>query len=127
MDRYYINSFRINSNNNIIMTTIKEHLELEQAKSSPDLKKIEQLARIVKRSTITLEEWRFTADFKPKEESDIKLRNNCNEIIVYAGNVVVQVLKTGEFLYKKIKGTDLEEVENEVFFEVADKFWCDKC
>lgn len=127
MDRYYINSFRINSNNNIIMTTIKEHLELEQAKSSPDLKKIEQLARIVKRSTITLEEWRFTADFKPKEESDIKLRSNCNEIIVYAGNVVVQVLKTGEFLYNKIKGTDLEEVENEVFFEVADKFWCDKC
>lgn len=109
------------------MGTIKEHLELEQAKSSPNLKKIEQLARIVKRSTITLEEWRFTADFKPKEESDIKLRSNCNEIIVYAGNVVVQVLKTGEFLYNKIKGTDLEEVENEVFFEVADKFWCDKC
>ena len=111
------------------MGTIKEHLELEQSKPNLNLKKIEQLAIIVKRSTITLEEWRLTAEFKPKKEcdSDIKLRSNCNEIIVYAGNVVVQVLKTGEFLYNKIKGTDLEEVENEVWLEVAEKFWCEKC
>jgi hypothetical protein len=106
------------------MITIKKHLE--QAKDSS---RVNELNKIVKRGTITLNEWRETAKFFMKEDykSDLNLKNNCKQIIEYAGLVIIEILSTGEFVFKDTKSRNLDEVENIAWRESAEKFWCEDC
>lgn len=106
------------------MTTIKKHLE-----QTKDQSRIDELSKIVNRGTITLNEWKKTAKFFPKEEyeSDLKLKRNCEQIIEYAGLVLIQVLSTGEFVFEKSKSTNIDEIETIAWQGSAEKFWCETC
>jgi hypothetical protein len=106
------------------MTTIKKHLE-----QSTDQSRIDELDKIVNRGTLTMKEWKGTAKFFPKDEykSDLKLKSNCEQIIEYAGLVLVQVLSTGDFVFEKFKSKDIDEVESLAWISSAEKFWCENC
>ena len=119
----------ININNNFIMKTIQEHLELEQAKPNPDQKRIEEIFNILSKKTITFNSWRLTGKFIYVENytTDQKLLKSCVEVIEYVGCAVIQVLNTAEFKYKNTKSTDLDVVEKELWQDVREKLWCNNC
>lgn len=114
------------------MITIKKHLELEKAKNNPSLLRIEEINKILNRGTITLEEWRMTGRFITKEEyketnPQAKLKRNCKEIVEYVGDIAIQVLSTGDFVFEDTKDKDLELVENKIWGQVVEKLWCETC
>lgn len=90
------------------MTTIKEHA------SQSSSERLVELNKILKRGTLTREEWRMTAKFIGNE-------------VEYAGLGIINVLDTGEFTYKDFKSNDLEEVENKLWRDASEKFWCKNC
>ena len=104
------------------MTTIKKHLEQDPSRA-------EELNKILKRGTITLNQWRETAKFFMKEDydSNFKFKKNCKQVIEYAGLVIIEVLSTGEFVFGNNKSISLEELENIAWRESAEKFWCENC
>lgn len=104
------------------MVTIKKHLEQDPSRA-------EELNKIVKRGTITLNQWRETAKFFMKEDydSNLKFKKNCKQVIEYAGLVIIEVLSTGEFVFGNNKSISLEELENIAWRESAEKFWCENC
>jgi len=106
------------------MTTIKKHLEQATNQS-----RIDELSKIVNRGTLTFNEWKTTANFFDKKEykSDLKLKRNCEQIIEYAGLVLVQVLSTGEFVFENQKSTDIDEIETIAWASSVEKFWCETC
>lgn len=92
------------------MTTIKKHLE--QVVDNPQ--RYSELSRILKRGTLTREQWRMTANFLDKK-------------IEYAGLGIIDILDTGEYVYKDFQSKDLDEVENKLWKDIAEKLWCEKC
>lgn len=114
----------INNNNNKTMTTIKRHLELERARAKPSELRIKELEKILKRGTLTLEEWRMTGKFIPADEH---LISDCKEVVEYVGNNIIQVLNTGDFIFEDTTSKSLEEVEDKMWIFIAEKLWCEKC
>lgn len=109
------------------MGSIKKHLE-----KTSNQKTIEQLSKILKRGTITIEEWRETGRFIPAEEylhdnKDVNLLKDCKEVIEYAGAGIIQLLHTGFFTYKDIKSKSIDEVEDNLWKDICEKLWCDNC
>jgi hypothetical protein len=122
---YNINNSRIIFINNKYMMTIKKHLEQDSSRT-------DELSKILKRGTITLDEWRMTGKFISAEEylhknKDVALVKNCKEVIEYAGMSIIQVLHTGFFIFKDTKSKTLDEVENAVWLDISEKLWCDNC
>lgn len=115
------------------MGTIKKHYEIESAKEKPNQALLTYLSKVSARKTLTLEEWRLTGRFVPKEDfiadnPSEKLLATCKEIIEYAGKSYVQVLNSGTFRYtSSIKSKVLDEVENQMWPEIAEKLWCESC
>jgi hypothetical protein len=114
------------------MTTIKNHLELEKKKLKPSISRIKELEGILKKGSLTLNEWRMTGRFIPIEEytsinKGVTLINNCREIVEYAGNSIIQVLDTGFFVFEDTKSKILDEVEDKLWITVVEKLWCEKC
>lgn len=106
MDINYIYNNAININNNEFMKTIKQHLE--QVVDDPQ--RFSELSRILKRGTITLEQWRMTAKFMENK-------------IEYAGLGMINISDEGEFIYKDFKSKDLDEVEDKLWKDIAEKLW----
>lgn len=115
------------------MGTIKKHYESEFAKENPNKLLLSILNKTLERNTLTLNEWRLTGRFIPKEEF---LRDNptagllvsCSEVIQYIGGEYIQVMGSGTFRYtSKIKGNVLDDVENKIWREIAEKLWCENC
>lgn len=130
MDINFIDNHFINNNYYKLMKTISQHLEEEKKKIKPT--RIEQLSKILKRGTITLEEWRMTGRFMPAEEylhenKNVELLKDCKEVIEYAGASIIQVLHTGIFVFKDTKSKSLDEVEDVLWKEVCEKLWCENC
>jgi hypothetical protein len=114
------------------MTTIKNHLELEKKKLKPSQLRIDELNKILKRGTLTLEQWRMTGRFIPAEEYlsinvGAKLIKNCKEVIEYVGGNIIEVLHTGYFVFEDTKSKNLDEVEDKMWMAIAEKLWCEKC
>ena len=102
------------------MTTIKEHLE--KAKFWNDTERVDQLEKVLSRGTLTFKEWVKSAIFTPVEEE-----KGYVQIIEYIGEVSIQVLSTGEFQYKETKSTDLDAIELILWYDIAEKLWCENC
>ena len=117
------------------MGTIKKQYELELAKDNPNKLLLSILTKILERKTLTLSEWRLSGRFIPKEEFLLnnpteELLASCSEVIQYIGGEYIQVtnLSSGKFRYtSKIKGNVIDEVENEMWREIVEKLWYDKC
>lgn len=114
------------------MTTIKNHLELEKAKSKPSDLRIKELDKILKKGTLTLDQWRMTGRFLPAEEylghnPGAKLKKNCKEVVEYAGNNIIQVLHTGFFVFEDTKSKSLDKTEDKMWVSIAEKLWCENC
>jgi hypothetical protein len=114
------------------MKTIKNHLELEQAQTKPNQLRIDELNKILKRGTLTLEEWRMTGRFTPAEEYlsrnvGAKLIKDCKEVIEYVGDNIIEVSHTGYFVFQDTKSKTLDDVENKMWNSIAEKLWCENC
>lgn len=114
------------------MKTIKNHLELEQARTKPSQLRVDELTKILKRGTLTLEEWRMTGRFIPAEEylnqnAGVKLIKNCKEVVEYVGDSIIQVLHTGFFVFEDTKSKNLDEVEDKMWTAICEKLWCENC
>ena len=114
------------------MKTIKNHLELEKARTKPNQLRIDELTKILKRGTLTLEEWRMTGRFTPTQEYlsrniGTKLTKNCEQVIEYVGDSIIEVLSTGYFVFEDTKSKTLDDVENKMWNSIAEKLWCENC
>ena len=115
------------------MVTIQEHYDIELAKEKPNQAQLSKLLKVLDQQSITLSEWRLTGKFTPKNEfladnPTEKLLNTCREVIEYFGKGYIQVLKSGTFRYNSsIKSKVLDDVENKMWNEVAEKLWCSEC
>ena len=107
------------------MMTIKKHLEQDPSRA-------DEFNAILKRGTITLEQWRATGKFIPAEEylnknPNAKLIRNCKDVIEYAGMSIIELTHTGDFVFEKNKSKDIEEIENIVWSNASEKLWCENC
>lgn len=115
------------------MGTIQKHYDIEAAKAEPSQLLLTVLSSVLERGTLTREQWRLSGIFTPKKDfllnnPGVALFATCSEVVQYFGLDYIQVMDSGIFRYNDdIKGRDLEEVENDVWNIVAEKFWCDKC
>jgi len=117
------------------MGTIKKHYENELAKEKPNQELLSILSSILERRTITLNEWRLSGKFIPKEEflkdnPTVALLASCSEVIQYVGGEYIQVtsLSSGTFRYtSKIKGNVLDDIENAIWNKISEKLWCSEC
>ena len=117
------------------MGTIQKHYESELAKEKPNTLLLSILSKILIRKTITLSEWRSSGRFIPKAEFLLSnptegLLASCSEVIQYIGGHYIQVtnLSSGTFRYtSSIKGNVLDEIENAMWNEIAEKFFCENC
>lgn len=104
------------------MTTIKKHLEQDPSRA-------EELNKILKRGTLTFNEWSATGKFYTAKQysSKIKLDEDCKQVIEYVGLSVIQVLSTGEFVFGNYKSKSLYELEKNIWPSIAEKLWCETC
>lgn len=115
------------------MVTIQEHYDIELAKEKPNQALLSKLSKVLDQQTITLTEWRLTGRFIPKadflaENPTAELLTTCSEVIEYLGKSYIQVMSSGTFRYTSaIKGKVLDEVEDEMWNEIAEKLFCDNC
>jgi hypothetical protein len=114
------------------MKTIKNHLEFEKAQLKPNKLRIDELSTILKRGTLTREEWRMTGRFTPAEEYlsrnvGAKLIKNCKEVIEYVGDSIIEVLHTGYFVFEDTESKSIDEVEDAMWSAIAEKLWCENC
>jgi GTP-binding protein EngB required for normal cell division len=114
------------------MMTIKQHLELEKSSLKPNKNKIEELTKILKRNTLTIEQWRMTGRFIPAEEfiqnnPNTKIEKECREVIEYAGKSFIQVLSKSDFVFKDTKRKTLDEVEDIMWIKISESLWCENC
>ncbi len=110
------------------MKTIKNHLESEKASYKPNEMRIRELTKILKAGTLNLEDWRLTGRFTPANEylirnSNVKLKNNCLEVIEYVGEVIIEVLKTNDFVFEDTKSKVLDEVEDKAWEKISKNLW----
>jgi hypothetical protein len=115
------------------MGTFKKHYEIELAKEKPNTLLLSILSKILERSTITMSEWRMTGKFTPREaylleNPNEELLATCTEVIEYLGKHYIQVLSSGVFRYNaQVKSKVLDEVEDIMWNDIAEKFFCDDC
>ena len=106
------------------MENIKKHYEQELLKEKPNLYLLANLEKLLDRKSITLEEWRMTGKFTPREvykkhNPEIALLKGCTEVIEYVGMVYIQALSNGIFRYTaSIKGEILDNVEDGAWKDV---------
>ena len=115
------------------MGTIKKHYEIELAKEKPNTLLLSILSKVLDRNTITLSEWRLSGKFTPKdafllENPSETLLSTCTEVIEYIGKGYIQVLSSGVFRYNaQVKSKVLDDVEDIMWNEVAEKLFCENC
>ena len=91
------------------------------------------LSKILERGGITLSEWRLSGRFTPREAYLLEnpnetLLTTCTEVIEYFGKHHIQVLSSGVFRYNaQAKSKVLDDVEDIMWNDVAEKFFCDDC
>jgi len=115
------------------MVTIQKHYDIELAKEKPNQAQLSKLSEVLERGSLTLKNWRLSGRFIPKAEfladnPTEKLLTTCQEVIEYFGKGYIQVLKSGTFRYNRsIKGKVLDDVEDKMWNEIAEKLWCTEC
>lgn len=115
------------------MGTIRSHYEIELAKEKPNTLLLSILSKVLDRNTLTLNEWRLSGKFTPKdafllENPSETLLSTCTEVIEYLGKHYIQVLSSGVFRYNaQAKSKVLDDVEDIMWNEVAEKLFCDNC
>lgn len=115
------------------MGTIKKHYEIELTKEKPSNLLLSILSKILDRQNITLSEWRLSGRFTPKDaflldNPTVKLLSTCTEVIEYFGKDYIQVLSSGVFRYNaQTKSKVLDDVEDIMWNEIAEKLFCENC
>ena len=115
------------------MGTIQKHYDIELAKEKPNTLLLSILSKILERSVITSVEWKLSGRFIPKdafllENPSETLLSTCTEVIEYIGKGYIQVLSSGVFRYNaQVKSKVLDEVEDIMWNDIAEKFFCDDC
>lgn len=114
------------------MKAISNHIKLELKKIKSDQGLIDQLNKILDKGCATFEEFANTGRFNSEEDfrkhnpSEILLRD-CTDVVVYAGNLYLQVTKDGMFnlVQEKSKGRiqsmQLEVMERALWQIIANK------
>lgn len=115
------------------MGAIQNHYQIESEKEKPNTLLLSILSKILERKSLTLNEWRLTGKFIPKAEyikdnPTADLLSTCKEVIEYVGKYRIEVLGSGTFRYTStIKSKVLDEVEDKIWNEIAEKLFCDEC
>jgi hypothetical protein len=117
------------------MGTIQKHYNSELAKEKPNKLLLSILTKVLERKTLTSKEWRLSGRFIPKAEflndnPTAALLASCSEVIQYIGGDYIQVtnLSSGTFRYtSSIKGNVLDDVEDDMWNEIAEKLFCENC
>lgn len=115
------------------MGTIKKHYDIELAKEKPNTLLLSSLLKVLDRNSISSDEWRMTGRFTPRgayllENPNETLLSTCTEVIEYFGKGYIQVLSSGVFRYNaKVKSKVLDDVENIMWNDIAEKLFCDNC
>jgi len=84
------------------MGLIKQHLDRETKKEKKDLRLINELKKVIDRGTITFEQWYEPGRFINRDEfygdnPKENLHVDCTDVVVYYGDLYIQVLKSGEY------------------------------
>ena len=91
------------------MGTIETYYNRELAKEKQNNLLLQQLSKILERKTLTLKEWRLTGKFIPK--ADFAFENPTVELLATCSEVI------------KV----LDDIEDEVWKEIAERLWCSEC
>jgi hypothetical protein len=112
------------------MGTIKKHYEKEIKKNN--IARAEMIESILKRKVITLDQYKKTALFIPKKEYlkqniNVKLNKDCVMVSEYIGGGIIQVDDEGIFTFNNFNSKDIDKVEQVLWEENAEGFWCKNC
>lgn len=103
------------------MGIIKRHLDRELSKKNKDDQLILELKKIVSSGTLTFSDWQLSGKFIPtesfkKECPDVKLDDNCTDVILYYGDIFIQVLKSDNFYVSPgFVSNDIKSSEKELW------------
>lgn len=89
------------------MNRVLSQLNRELKKSKPDSGLVKKLQRLMTLEEVTLEDFRDTGRFKPREVFKYEMKKevlmpDCTDVVVYAGDFYIQALKSNEFLFKPV-------------------------
>lgn len=103
------------------MALIKQHLDKELNKSKKDQQTILELSKILESKTISFDEWVISGKFIPaddftKEYPLAVLHEDCTDVVLYFGDLFIQVLKTDMFyVHPSLITGDIKLAEREVW------------
>jgi hypothetical protein len=114
------------------MKAISNHIKAELKKTKSDSGLLHQLNKILEKGSVSFEEFANTGRFM--SEKDFRrynpretLLHDCTDVVVYAGNLYIQVTKSGLFTIVqagakgKLQATQLEVAEKALWQMVAEK------
>jgi len=89
------------------MNKIQMQINREEKKSKPDKGLVTKLHYMLSLDEVPLDVFKDTGRFKPREVFKYERKKevllpDCTDVVVYAGDFYIQVLKTGEFLFKPV-------------------------
>lgn len=111
------------------MSIIKQHLDRELSKAKKDSHIISELTKILDKNVITFREWQNSGRFIPaesfrKECPDTKIEEKCTDVVLYFGDIFIQVLDTDTFfIYPNYSSNDLKVIEKELWDNNAENFF----
>lgn len=103
------------------MALIKQHLDNELNKPKSDVQTIIELRKILENKTISFEEWQISGKFIPsdmfaKEYPLASLNQECTDVILYYGDLWIEVLKTDMFFVRPgFVTNDIKSAERELW------------
>lgn len=115
------------------MGTLQKQFDLESIKENPNTLLLSILSTILRRETLTFNEWKLLGRFIPKKEfldsnPDKIVLASCVEVIEYPGGEYIQVMESGIFRYNsKIYSRNIDDVEFAVWKLILEKLWCENC
>jgi hypothetical protein len=119
------------------MKLISNHIGSERKKAKPDQGLITQLEKMVANGQVKFENFVDTGrfinekEFRKNNPKEV-LEADCTDIVVYAGKLYLQVLKSGNYCLRidkskgKIESQSLDVMERALWSLIADKLFNDK-
>jgi hypothetical protein len=119
------------------MRLISKHISSERKKAKPDQGLITQLEKMIASGQVTFDNFVDTGrfinekEFRKNNPREV-LEADCTDIVVYAGKLYLQVLKSGNYRLRideskgGIESQSLDTMELSLWSLVADKLFNDK-
>lgn len=100
------------------MNFIKQEIEIENAKTKPDLYYLKALKNIQSKGKMDFEAFSNTGRIIPvevfkTENPNAKINLNCTDIVRYLGGFYIQMLKSGKYIYEfNLKPSTTVQIEH---------------